>query len=215
MAIMDETRSPHWRRWLPVALIALVTLLIGYGLGALTVRPSHPGDDSAEAGFARDMSSHHAQAVEMGMIAYQRGSDQEVKVLAGDIATTQQAQIGIMKTWLDEWGLLPTGEQPKMAWMPADMRGTTAGGLMPGMASQEEMDKLRNAPAGPEVDKLFLQYMLRHHLGGIHMIDAVLTETDDPEVHDLAAQMRNNQSGEVATLTQIMKRLSVTPLATD
>ena len=210
---MEQNRSERVRRWLPAALIAVVTLILGYGLGALQFRPTHPSDTSAEAGFARDMSSHHAQAVELGMIDYQRGSDQEVRVLAGDVATTQQAQIGIMQTWLKEWGLQPTGELPRMSWMPADMRGAMdSGGRMPGMASSEEMAAIRNAPPGPEVDKLFLQYLLRHHLGGIHMIDGVLATTKDPELRELAEQMRRNQSGEVSTLTTIMKRLSVTPL---
>jgi len=212
MEDMETNRSERVRRWLPVALVAVVTLALGYGLGALQFRPTHPSDSSAEAGFARDMSTHHAQAVELGMIAYQRGTDQEVKVLAGDIATTQQAQIGIMQTWLKDWGLGPTGDTPHMSWMPADMRGTGAeGSRMPGMASSAEMNAIRNA-SGPDVDKLFVQYMLRHHLGGIHMIDGVLKVTKDPEIRELAEQMHRNQSGEISTLTSIMKRLNVTPL---
>ena len=37
----------------------------GYAGGLLTPPLTRPGDDSVEAGFARDMTTHHAQAVEM------------------------------------------------------------------------------------------------------------------------------------------------------
>ena len=57
------------RAWLVVAAL-LAGLLLGVGGGMLIPRLGTPGDDSAEAGFLRDMSTHHAQAVEMSMIAH-------------------------------------------------------------------------------------------------------------------------------------------------
>jgi uncharacterized protein (DUF305 family) len=205
------TRRPGWLRWLPGVLAVLVALFIGYGIGLWEPRLAAPGDTSADAGFARDMSEHHAQAVELGMIAYQRAADPEVRVLAGDIATTQQAQIGIMQTWLKHWGLLPTGTQPHMAWMPEGQQALGANGLMPGMATSEEMAKLRNA-SGREVDVLFLQYMLRHHLGGIHMVEGILAESKDPEVRELAEGMKRGQGGEIKTMTDLLARLGAKPL---
>ncbi len=61
---------------------------------------------------------------------------------------------------------------------------------MPGMATREEIAKLK-AAKGTDVDILFLQYMLRHHLGGIHMVDGVLAENPTREVKDLAETMKN------------------------
>jgi uncharacterized protein (DUF305 family) len=211
----DESAGPvgsgGWRRWLPVALAAVVALLIGYGVGVWQPRLTAPGDTSAEAGFARDMSEHHAQAVELGMIAYQRATDPEVRVLGGDIATTQQAQIGMMSTWLKNWRLLPTGSEPHMAWMPDGERALSATGMMPGMATPEEMAKLHKA-TGKDVDILVLQYMLRHHLGGIHMVDGVLAETSNPDVRELAQAMRDGQAHEVKVLTDLLTRLGAKPL---
>ena len=77
-----------------------------------------PGDDSAEAGFARDMATHHAQAVEMSMIVHEKSDDPQVVYLASDIALTQHGQIGYMQAWLRDWHLSPTGSKPAMAWMP-------------------------------------------------------------------------------------------------
>jgi uncharacterized protein (DUF305 family) len=207
----SETRSPGWRRWLPGVLAAIIALLLGYAVGLWQPRLTAPGETSPEAGFARDMSEHHAQAVELGMIAFQRATDPEVQVLGGDIATTQQAQIGMMQTWLKDWRLLPTGSRPHMAWMPEGDRALAATGLMPGMATPEEMAKLRNA-TGSDVDVLFLQYMLRHHLGGIHMVEGILAETDDPAVRELAASMKAGQSGEVKVLTDLLAKHGAKPL---
>ena len=94
---------------------------------------------SAEAGFARDMTTHHAQAVEMGLIAFDQGTDGEVRQIGGDIATGQQGEIGMMQTWLRAWGLDPTGSEPRMAWMPGGTE-MVKNGLMPGMATPEQME---------------------------------------------------------------------------
>jgi uncharacterized protein (DUF305 family) len=191
-----------------VAVILLV--LVGYTANTLVARSATPGDSSPEAGFARDMSNHHAQAVEMGMIAFQKATLPEVRNLGGDIALTQQAQIGMMQTWLYNWGLQPTTSAPPMAWMPDGQR-ELANGLMPGMATQDEMNQLRSA-TGKQVDILFCQYMLRHHLGGIHMVEGLLAETSNQQVVNLATTMKVGQSGEITTLRGLLSELGAQPL---
>jgi uncharacterized protein (DUF305 family) len=189
---------------------ALLLVFVGYVAGTLVPRWQMPGDSSPEAGFARDMSAHHAQAVEMGMIAFQKATDPDVRTLGGDIATTQQAQIGIMQTWLTNWGLLPNSTNAPMSWMP-DGTALVHDNLMPGMATQAEMDKLRNA-TGKQVDILFCQYMLRHHLGGLHMVDGILNETHDQQVIDLANAMKSGQQGEIQVLQDLLTHLGAQPL---
>ena len=192
------------------AVIAVVLLGIGVIAGALLTRDSVPGENSAEVGFARDMSAHHAQAVEMAMIAYQKATLPEVRTLGGDIALTQQAQIGMMQTWLKDWGYGPNSTKPPMSWMPDGQRELN-GNLMPGMATSDEVQKLRTA-TGKNVDILFCQYMLRHHLGGIHMVDGVLAQASDQTVIDLATTMKKNQSGEVVVLQQLLTQLGAQPI---
>jgi uncharacterized protein (DUF305 family) len=189
---------------------ALLLVFVGYAAGTLIPRWQTPGDSSPEAGFARDMSVHHAQAVEMGMIAFQKATDPDVRTLGGDIANTQQAQIGIMQTWLTNWGLSPNSTNAAMSWMP-DGRSLMRGNLMPGMATQAEMDQLRNA-TGTQVDILFCQYMLRHHLGGLHMVDGILTATHDQQVIDLATAMKTGQQGEIQVLQELLTHLGAQPL---
>jgi uncharacterized protein (DUF305 family) len=189
---------------------AAVLLFAGYTAGSLIPRLSIPDTDSAEAGFARDMSAHHAQAVELGMIAFQKASTPEVRTLGGDIATTQQGQIGVMNTWLKDWNLNINSDKPPMAWMPEGQRALT-GNLMPGMATRDEIAKLQSA-TGAQVDILFCQYMLRHHLGGLHMIEGVLSEDPIPEVRDLAQVMKTTQSAEIPTMENLLTKLGASPL---
>ncbi|MGN9779570.1 DUF305 domain-containing protein [Micromonospora sp. H33] len=190
---------------LAVALAVVVGLLLGYAGGLLTPRLTRPGDASVEAGFARDMTTHHAQAVEMGLIAFQRGTDQEVRTIGGDIALAQQGDIGAMQTWLRSWGLDPTGSQPRMAWMP-DGTEMVRDGLMPGMATPEQMTQLREAQ-GKELDVLFLDLMIKHHIGGIHMVDALLDASDEPDVVQAAQTMKNTQQTELTNLQNALKRI--------
>ncbi len=206
-AVAPSTRITSRRRagaaWIVTA--ALVGLLLGTGLGLLVPRLSVPGEDSPEAGFARDMSTHHAQAVEMGMIAHAKASNSDVRFFGRDIALTQQGQIGMMQGWLRQWHLDPTGSQPPMTWM-ADGADSVRNGLMPGMATPAEMQQLRDA-TGEQVDLLFLRLMQQHHLGGIHMAQEIVKLSDESEVDELAQLAINGQQRELTDLRSLRERL--------
>jgi len=208
----SEGYVPPPRRLFGMGVLALAvatSLLVGFAVGVFTLRPDPaPGDTSAEAGFARDMITHHDQAVTMGMIAYQQATHGEVRQLGYDIAMTQQGEIGMMYQWLRDWELDPTGSQPRMAWMAdgLDREMVQENGLMPGMATPEQITELREAE-GAEVDRLFLELMTYHHLGGLHMIDAVLERTDDPQVTWLAELMRTGQQREMRVMSDLTAQL--------
>jgi uncharacterized protein (DUF305 family) len=192
-----------------LALAVVASLLVGLAIGVFALRPDPtPSDDSVEAGFARDMITHHDQAVTMGMIAYQQATDADVRQLGYDIAMTQQGQIGMMHQWLRDWDLDPTGSQPRMAWMAdhLDPAMVLEQGLMPGMATAEQLEQLRQAE-GVAVDRQFLELMTRHHLGGLHMADAVLERSDNSQVTWLAALMRSGQEKEMQVMSDLQADL--------
>jgi len=197
-------------RLISAALAAVVVFALGYGAGVLSPRFTAPGDGSPEAGFARDMSRHHEQAVYMSFLEYRRGSNEAVRYMAYDMAAVQQYQIGVMETWLAQWRLPQTTDRTPMVWMPDGKRTLQADGRMPGMASPEELKRLE-AAAGRDADVLFCQLMLRHHLGAIHMVDAVLGRTDNAQVTDLATSMRNAQESEVEALRRLLKDMGADP----
>ncbi len=164
-----------------------------------------PGNDSAEAGFARDMMVHHAQAVELAEIVRDKTDSEDIRVLASDISLTQQAQIGQMQGWLAVWGLPATGTEPAMAWM-----GHPTEGRMPGMATPEEINRLRNAPPD-EADELFLRLMIPHHRGALGMSRAVMEETDRPEVEELAGAIRASQEAEITVMEDLIRARGAEP----
>jgi uncharacterized protein (DUF305 family) len=211
-AAVDTVSSPEVppRRWRPLtvaaaAVAAVLVLVAAFGAGWVAHSRNHPGEGSVEAGFARDMSTHHAQAVEMAMLALNKSTQPDLRLLAGEIAQAQQAQIGMMQTWLRSWGLEPTGHEPPMSWM-RDGASLMRNGLMPGMASAADMASLR-AASGGEFDRLFLRLMQQHHLGGIHMVEGVLAETSEPDVVWLAQSMAKNQRSELEFIQQIITKI--------
>ncbi len=159
-----------------------------------------PGNDSAEAGFARDMIVHHGQAVQMAEIVRDKTNSDDIRLLAADISLTQQGQIGIMQGWLQVWGLPITGEEPAMAWM-----GHPTDGLMPGMATPEEITRLSQLPPD-RADELFLRLMINHHEAAIPMAQAVMKRTDEPEVRDLAQAIENAQKAEIKNMKAMVEK---------
>ncbi|MCR2826150.1 DUF305 domain-containing protein, partial [Microbacterium sp. zg.Y909] len=176
------TEAPR-RRWIAVVLIAVAVAAVAFAAGRFSTftasGPALPANDSAEAGFARDMQAHHAQAIEMAMTAYRKTDDEQLRVLSYDIATGQAGQRGEMFDWLVKWGLPQAGGAP-MAWMAASDAGhdhgvTSTATLSPeeereamGMASPAELTALAEAQ-GTAGDCLFLSLMIRHHQGAIPM----------------------------------------------
>ncbi|MFC4605755.1 DUF305 domain-containing protein [Rhodococcus kronopolitis] len=212
-----------------LAVLGMIAVLaIGFGLGFLANAFLHkdqatPVAGSVDVGFAQDMIVHHNQAVEMAAISIANAEDPAVRDLAYDILTTQQNQIGQMSGWLSLWDqpLLPTGDY--MAWMDHDMSdmpghdmGTTAEAAsgtptMPGMASSADMAALRQA-RGQESDVLFLQLMLRHHQGGLHMMEYGAEHAQVPTVRDLAQTMVDTQQSESDRMTALLAAKGAAPL---
>lgn len=168
-----------------------------------------PADDSPEAGFARDMSEHHAQAVQMAEIMLRRTEDEQVRFLATDILLTQQNQIGQMHGWLNVWGLPLTGNEPAMSWM-----GMPNEGSMPGMATPEVVSALETLPPR-EADKKFLGLMIEHHRAAIPMAEAVLAETNRPEVEHLANAIAASQRSEISAIEGMLRERGAQPPSGD
>ena len=184
-----------------VNALAAAAVLLGALSLWLYLSGHPPADNSAEAGFARDMSVHHAQSVEMAEIVRDKTESEEIRILASDMALTQQGQIGRMQGWLSAWGLPLTGTEPAMAWM-----GMPTEGRMPGMASPEEIERLQNA-SPEEADRIFLKLTIPHHKAALNMTDAVLKDTDRPEVTELARAISASQKAEIAAMEDMLRAM--------
>ena len=210
-------RSPL--RVVLLAVVAVGLVVLGGGLAvALGVgRAESPSADSVDAGFARDMSLHHLQGVEMANLVAERSEDPDVETLAFDISATQTNQAGRMQGWLALWDVPLTGGGT-MTWMPEGEAGhaghdmdTHAGALMPGMATEQELANLRSLE-GTEFDVEFLRLMIRHHQGGFGMAEHAAGNADVQAVRDLARSIQQSQGAETETMTDMLAARGGTPL---
>lgn len=205
----DDEGTPHTLfRADPRILLALTALILGVALGFWGGRQSMrlPAEDSAEVGFARDMATHHAQAVNMAQLLYDRTDDSDMRLLALDIMLTQQAQIGQMQGWLRVWERPLASSAPAMEWT-----GMPATGLMPGMATEDDINRLRMLE-GIEADGLFLQLMIPHHRAGVNMANTILNYTERPEVVALARSIANSQTSEVTLMQSLLQEKGFPPV---
>ncbi|SER22769.1 Uncharacterized conserved protein, DUF305 family [Lentzea xinjiangensis] len=223
----DEAERPSGvARYLVIGAAVLAVLLLGAAVGLLVKLPGStssataPASGSADVGFCQDMSVHHLQGIQMANTARDRSTDPEIRQLAFDIASTQLEQVGRMKGWLMMWN---EHEQNisgvYMAWMnDSGVHGhgatTPEAGkpLMPGMATTDELTKLRTMPPGRDFDVYFLQLMLRHHVGGAPMAEYAATRAGQPFVRTLADNMLKSQSSETELMKDYLAKRGAAPL---
>lgn len=225
------TESTPGRRRSPVAVavIAVLVLLavaaVSFSVGRLsTLGEATPTDTSAEAGFSRDMQTHHNQGVELALIVRDLTDAEDVRTLAYDIATTQGSQSGMMFGWLQAWGLSQAGSEPSMTWMtraPLDgagghdeHSGTEAahepGAPMPGLATPEQIAELKTL-TGEDAEVYFLQLMIAHHKGAVEMAEALLDRSTNSTVTTFASGVITSQDSEI----DLMERMLAERGATD
>ncbi|MCU1423797.1 MAG: hypothetical protein JWM51_88 [Microbacteriaceae bacterium] len=225
---MDLAKSPSGGRRirLIVAGVVVAALLVAaaFAAGRLSAPvASAPSTTSAEAGFARDMQVHHNQAVEMSMIVRDLTDDEDVRLVAYDIATSQARQAGQMYGWLDNWNLPQAAPEPSMTWMSRptldgassdhDHTGGTAepahapGEPMPGMATDAQLDELKSL-TGLDAERYYLTLMIAHHKGGVEMAEAVLARSTERVVVSLATGVVTAQSSEIELMESMLAERS-------
>ena len=193
-------------------------LLIGGFVAGLVSVPTvaTPTNTSAEAGFARDMQTHHLQAVEMAMIIRERSDDEAIRGLAYDIALSQSQQAGQMFGWLSAWGLPQAAPEPSMSWMSrpslsganqhsgmTSATSATPSDPMPGMATPEQLETLKSL-SGVAAERLFLELMMAHHVAGVEMAEAILDRSTNPAVTSLARGILVAQQSEIDYMNDLL-----------
>jgi uncharacterized protein (DUF305 family) len=77
------------------------------------------------------------------------------------------------------------------------------------MLTEEELDQLEAAD-GTAFDRLFLQYMIRHHEGAVLMVEQLLTEGGgghESQVFQLAQHIDSDQRVEIARMKTLLAEL--------
>jgi uncharacterized protein (DUF305 family) len=218
-AQLFEPQATHGRglRAGLIALLVTASLVltggVGYLIGHRSSGPSLPGSTSVDAGFVWDMTVHHRQAVSMAGFTRDHTTDPRIEILAYDIESSQNNQVGQLQGWLDAWSLPVSDPNPPMAWMAGSGHDHTGSdGLMPGMATPAEINKLQSL-SGQALDIYFLQLMLRHHQGGLPMVQWAAAHASEPYVRLAAQKMADSQSGEIILMEQMLRERHASPLA--
>ena len=160
---------------------------------------------TADVEFMQGMIPHHAQAVVMAGWAPSHGASKQVALMCERMMVSQRDEIEWMRNWLRDRGqYVPprdaTHHKMKMAGgMEHDM-------LMPGMLSDDELKQLDKA-RGAEWDKLFLQFMIKHHEGALKMVDDLFNAQgamQDEDVYAFASDVFADQTAEIERMQKML-----------
>lgn len=155
---------------------------------------------NADAAFMQGMIGHHAQALDMVGLLETRTESADMKLLALRIKVSQQDEIKFMQGWLRARGEAVPDEHAHHAH---DFK------RMPGMLSPEEMAKLA-AAKGRAFDRLFLEYMIKHHEGALVMVNE-LFKTDgagqESEIYAFASDVIADQQMEIDRMIALWRGL--------
>jgi uncharacterized protein (DUF305 family) len=161
---------------------------------------ARPKLSAADVHFMQGMIAHHAQAIEMTELLKTRSRSADVKKLAERIEVSQADEIGMMREWLEGQGAaVPSAHAHHAPGAP----------LMPGMLTPEEMGRL-SAASGEAFDRLFLEYMIKHHEGALVMVRELFATRgagQDADIYAFASDVDADQRMEIARMSSMLKEL--------
>ena len=149
--------------------------------------------NDADVAFVQGMVPHHEQAIQMSELVIANGDDPTVIALAEQINAAQGPEIDQMNTWLDDWDIDPAGSD--------GMDGMDGAN---GMMSDDEMDMMSEA-MGADLDRMFLETMIRHHQGAIRMAEVELEEGSNADVLALAQGIIDGQLAEIDQMQSMLE----------
>jgi uncharacterized protein (DUF305 family) len=193
--------------WGQAAAIALIVAVLAFAVGWKVQAGGDPGAGSVDVGFLQDMADHHDQADLMALMVMRPtvGVDSDTLDYATEIVVEQRYEIGLMTAWLDDWGVgRGDPDRRAMAWMVGGV--TTPVDRMYGMQTPAQLDQLR-AAHGSDAARLFLQMMIDHHQGGIHMANDAAKHASEEKVRALARRISKVQTSEIADFRHLQQKL--------
>lgn len=141
----------------------------------------------SEREFIEGMIPHHQEAVDTAKEVIERGgTTPAIEELVTNIVSAQETEIALMKGWYEDW----YGETYQEA----------ADEYQPMMRELEGL-------SGAELDRVFLEDMIMHHMGAIMMARSVRPYIEHSEVEDLADAIESTQAEEIALMRQLLSGL--------
>ena len=142
----------------------------------------------ADTMFLQMMIPHHQQAIDISEVALKVSKNNELLALAKIIIRDQKSEISQMKSWL------------QLAGSSEDMGHSMKN--MGGMLGESELKALNKA-TGNEFDVLWLEGMIGHHDGAIHMSE-MIKDADNPEIKAFGEKIVKDQSAQIAQMKKML-----------
>jgi uncharacterized protein (DUF305 family) len=178
------------------------------------------------------MIVHHSQAIVMAQLAKERTESRAINVLAARIINAQKDEVAIMQKWLrDRRQVVPVvrieglsmrvdlQEPPDMILTPEQLlrmrsihsgtRHTDGGSNMPGMITQQQIEKLSTLK-GLDFDEQFLSFMIDHHSGAVFMVNELFAadgSVNDEECYRLAVDIYAEQVTEIDMMKLMLEEI--------
>lgn len=167
--------------------LAAVLALLALTAAACTSKEEVKKHNEEDVAFVQAMIPHAEQAIHMTELAKEHANSPDVEKLASTIKTKQEEEIKTMETLLHEWGL----------------KKEEGHAMHPGMLSEQQLQELEHTE-GVAFDKLFLNRMIEHHEGAIHMAEEAEHKGENKEVKKLAAEIKRGRETEITDMEQML-----------
>lgn len=188
-----------------LTLLVIVLLVVGASAYILTHPPAElthqkePGEEAhgnaqvtqeataetAERDFLVHMIPHHEEAVATARTIVKRSNNAEVKELAQAIIAAQETEITNMKDWYQTW---------YGAEFQAD-------------GSYKAMMNDLSAKNGSDLDRVFLEGMIEHHLDAVNQAHGVARYAEREEIRALITNIVETQTAEIVTMRVLLKQI--------
>lgn len=183
MGNMDEDQMEKGGRPAKESMKGMDHSKMDGGSGGMVMKKGRYSDER----FIDAMVPHHEGAVEMAEVALENAGHEQIRQLAEDIVSTQEAEIRELKSIKqEEFGT---------SKVPMDMSADQ----MEDMGMMKDPQSL--AEADP-FDKAFIDNMIPHHRSAIEMAEVAAAETTNPEIKDLATNIVEAQKREISQMKQ-------------
>jgi uncharacterized protein (DUF305 family) len=165
--------------------------------------PAHRDFTDADVTFMQGMIGHHAQALEMAVMATTHGASPRVALFCKKVLISQRDEINQMKSWLNS-----RGQSIPDTAMAMEMPGMTMAGtpMMPGMLTPAQLKQL-DAARGTAWDSLFLVDMIQHHRGALVMVAKLFASPgagQEAEIFGYASGVDADQRAEIDRMQQML-----------
>lgn len=186
-----------------VAVVVLVVILLSSNKGEQSTQGMHMMSDgslmshddmghmmdmsvSSEKDFIEKMIPHHQEAVDTAQQVVERGgATPEVKELVENIIVAQEKEITEMKSWYLAW----YGEVYQ-----------DGGAYVPMMRDLSDL-------SGAELDRVFLEDMIMHHMGAVMMAEMVRPYIENQEIENLVQAIVETQTQEIELMMSLLKNM--------